>query len=205
MIELRIDKEMSSALLNPELNPRWPSISTAVEFIVSRLKTKEAANLVFVCTHNSRRSQFAHVWAEVFANSFGLKNVRCHSAGTEITACNERTIAALQRVGFEIVGEGESNPDFTCCYSDQYAPVVLFSSLLDDVGTDDFAAVMCCSDVDQRCPHVAGATVRIPLHYRDPKVSDDTDEESQTYDDRCREIGGDMMLLMSRVANQLDS
>ena len=77
--------------------------------------------VLFVCTHNSRRSQFAHVWAEVFAHHYGLDWVRCYSGGTEVTACDERTVAALRRAGFQVSASGAApNPIYQCKYSDVF-------------------------------------------------------------------------------------
>ena len=33
---------------------------------------KEIANLIFICTHNSRRSLLAQVWAQVAAHHYGF-------------------------------------------------------------------------------------------------------------------------------------
>ena len=41
--------------------------------------------LNFICTHNSRRSQFAQVWGQVASYYYGHK-VNCYSGGTEVTA-----------------------------------------------------------------------------------------------------------------------
>ena len=63
--------------------------------------------------------------------------------------------------------------------------------------------MMCCSDVDEKCPLVHGAAVRIPWHYDDPKVADDTDQEQARYDERSRQIGNDMYWMMSLAKQKL--
>ena len=159
---------------------------------------------MFVCTHNSRRSQFSHVWAAVAAHHFALDNVECYSGGTEVTACNERTIASLERYGFKVTKSGaESNPDYSVAFADSARPAECSSKLYTDPGLENFAAMMCCSDVDEKCPLVHGAAVRIPWHYDDPKVADDTDQEQARYDERSRQIGHDMYWMMSLAKAKL--
>lgn len=204
MIDPRILR-FDDGLVDAEQNPRWTQLSQAADFILSRHRLSKTADLMFVCTHNSRRSQFAHVWAEVFAHHYGLDWVRCYSGGTEVTACDERTVAALRRAGFQVSASGAApNPIYQCKYSDVFPSVICRSSLFETAGLQEFAAMMCCDDVDQRCPIVPGAIARIPLHYEDPKASDGTDAEASCYDQRCQQIGGDMMLLMATVAESKD-
>lgn len=204
-----LDHEFADVLVEREKNSRWDLLDQAADFIVARLDGGEYADLIFVCTHNSRRSQFAHAWAHVFAGVYGLTGIRCYSGGTEVTACNERTIASLERFGFQVQTNGGENPDYKLTYggftpasSPAISPVVCNSSLMTAHKVVDFAAFMCCSDADVKCPTVPGAAARYPLHYLDPKVADGTPEEVSRYDERCREIGRDMLLLMSEVSNR---
>ena len=177
---------------------RPKQITKGAQFLASKLSRGELADVMFVCTHNSRRSQFAHVWATVAASHFGLDGVRCYSGGTEVTACNERTIASLKRFGFEIEMTGrEANPMYLVHFSNDRPPIECNSKLYTAPGLSDFAAMMCCSDVDEKCPLVQGAAVRIPWHYEDPKVADDTDQETARYDERSLQIGHDMYHLMA--------
>ena len=58
---------------------------------------------------------------------------------------------------------------------------------------------MCCDDADAKCPIVPGATRRIPLHYQDPKVADDTPQQDVTYDRRSLQIAAEMYYLLQQV------
>ena len=49
---------------------------------------------------------------------------------------------------------------------------------------------MVCNDADQKCPTVPGATDRFAIPFVDPKVSDGTEAEAATYDERCAQIAG---------------
>ena len=65
--------------------------------------------------------------------------------------------------------------------------------------TKGFAAIMTCSHADKICPTVAGASLRVPVHYEDPKVSDGTPEEAATYDARAKQIATELFYVFSRV------
>ena len=91
----------NSAIKNGD---RCQSLDALVGFIQEKMKTtaQEAVDLVFICTHNSRRSQLAQIWAQRIADDLGLNFVRCHSAGTERTAFHPNAIAALVNRGFVV-------------------------------------------------------------------------------------------------------
>lgn len=57
-------------------------------------------NILFVCIHNSARSQMA----EAFLNSLGLKNVKAESAGLEEGRLNPIVVEAMKEVGIGISG-----------------------------------------------------------------------------------------------------
>lgn len=179
-----------------------------VKSIAGQLKKRGETSIVFVCTHNSRRSQFSQVWAHTAAAHYGLTKVRFASGGTEATAANIRTILALRRAGFSIkettVGV---NPVYTVSKAGATAGCRLFSKTYFDKSNPqrEFVAVVCCSDADEKCPIVKGAAARFPLHYVDPKVSDGTPKEEATYDERCRQIAAEMFYLISGVKQSADA
>ena len=78
------------------------------------------AKLTFVCTHNSRRSHLTQIWTQIAAAHYGVNHVQTFSGGTEVTACNPRTVAALKRCGlrFSIKAESSSNPHYAVAFSD---------------------------------------------------------------------------------------
>jgi len=161
-----------------------------------------SVDLIFVCTHNSRRSQLAQIWAALAAEQFGLKSVCCFSCGTEATACNARTIAALERAGLRFTKTGdEANPVYHLATEDRSSNIDLFSKVFEhpSLPKNEFVAMMCCDHADKNCPNIRGASYRIPLWYVDPKVSDDRSDEAMVYDERCRQIAAEMFLLMKLV------
>ena len=79
-----------------QLSQQYESISlerkVLLEKIASYIQQKKDANLpiqlIYVCTHNSRRSHFGQIWATVAAEYFGVNKVTTFSGGTEATAFN---------------------------------------------------------------------------------------------------------------------
>jgi hypothetical protein len=174
--------------------------------ISGRLRSeKGGAWLIYICTHNSRRSHMAQLWAQTAACYYGLDQVNTYSGGTEATACNIRTASALRRAGFSIVSEeGGENPVYLIQFSDERPPMRAYSKIYNQGNNpkDDFIALMCCSQADMSCPIVDGASSRYAIHYVDPKDCDDSEEEIFAYDSRCREIAREMFYLMSAVSNR---
>jgi len=182
-------------------------LDPAVDFVVERISAGEPVQLTFICTHNSRRSHLAQIWAQVAADYFQLPGVETYSGGTEATACNIRTVRSLRRAGLQLVASTESdNPVYLVQYADNRAPLEVYSKVYNAQPNPQqgYAAMMCCSDVDEHCPIVHGAAARIPLHYVDPKESDDTPQEAATYDERSIEIGREMFYVFSQVAMRVD-
>ena len=186
---------------------RRETLDKIAEEIAVRLKYRKSANLTFICSHNSRRSHMSQLWVQTASCYYGFDEVHSFSGGTEATACNARTVTALRRVGFSVVSTTqEENPEYLIQFSDQRPPVRAYSKLYDAEGNpkEDFIALMCCSRADKTCPIVHGATSRYAIHYVDPKLCDDTEEETSQYDARCREIAREMFYIMSQVQEWID-
>src|SRR5215470_8456282 len=77
-------------------------LNTIANDVAARLEAGKPADMTFICTHNSRRSHMSQIWAATAAYYYGLDNVHTFSGGTQATACNCRTVAAMRRVGFDI-------------------------------------------------------------------------------------------------------
>lgn len=165
-----------------------------------------ACNLNFICTHNSRRSQFAQTMCKVVQAWMNVHYVESFSGGTEVTACNHRTIEALERTGLTVSVEGDINPIYSITDSQLDIDGELWSKLYDDSKNPNkqFAAIMTCDHADDNCPFIPGAEIRIPLTYVDPKYADDTDEEVTAYDLTCKIIATDMIRLFRAVQSLTD-
>lgn len=171
-------------------------------FVGNKQQSGETANLIFICTHNSRRSHLSQIWAATAAAHYGIaESVNTYSGGTEATAFNPRAVAAIKRAGLQVENPGGENPRYKVTYSDDGKVMECFSKKYDhpENASENFAAVMTCSEADKNCPFIPGASLRIPIPYVDPKESDGTDQEAATYDERCRQIATEMFYLMSNV------
>ena len=58
--------------------------------------------IIFICTHNSRRSQFSQVWAYISSLYFKLDFLEFYSGGTEVDSVNLNVINALINSGLKI-------------------------------------------------------------------------------------------------------
>ncbi len=170
-------------------------------YIDQKLSNGDTVKLNFICTHNSRRSHLAQIWTATAAAHFGVDHIETYSGGTEATAFNPRAASALERAGFRIENPGGDNPEYRVHYSDSHLPLIAFSKTFDYPSNphSGFAAIMTCSDADENCPFIPGAEYRASVNYIDPKVSDGTDEEAATYDERCRQIAAEMFYMISRL------
>ena len=160
------------------------------------------AKLVFICTHNSRRSHLAQIWAQTAAHYFGIPTVETYSGGNEATAFNPRAVTAIARAGFRVEQSSQDiNPVYRVSFADGMDPMECFSKVYDQPPnpTHDFCAVMTCSQADNACPLVIGATDRIAIPFDDPKVFDGTGQEAAKYDERCRQIAREMLYVFSQV------
>ncbi|MFK8057402.1 MAG: protein-tyrosine-phosphatase [Saprospiraceae bacterium] len=184
-----------------QISPERKLLLTRLADYIAHRRQEGIVKLNFICTHNSRRSHLAMIWAAVAAADLGLTDIETFSGGTEATAFNPRAVAALERIGFQIKNPGGENPHYLIQFSGDRPALVCFSKTYDDSAnpTKDFAAVMTCSDADENCPFIPGVNLRLPLTYEDPKLADDTPEEENRYNERSRQIGREIFYAFSLV------
>lgn len=180
-------------------------LSEISQFVEGRIRSGKEARLVFICTHNSRRSHLAQIWAHTAAGIYGVPKVKTYSGGTEATAFNPSAVGAVERAGFLVMTTGDSdNPKYEVRYGQAAPPMVAFSKIYSDRANPHagFCAVMTCSDADENCPVVHGAETRVAIPYEDPKAFDGTPEEAAKYDERCRQIAREMLWVFSVVSGR---
>lgn len=181
---------------------RKKRLDEIADYIAQKKKNGTPIQLNFICTHNSRRSQFGQAWANVAAAFYGIQNVTSFSGGTEATAANIRCMKALERAGFLLnIHEQSNNPKYLLKFTEADQGTIFFSKKFNDSAnpTKNFAAIMVCSQADEACPFVAGAEKRFAIPYSDPKVADNTPQETQVYDERCRQIAREVFYIFSKV------
>jgi arsenate reductase len=175
------------------------------DYIVSKKQAGKEVKLTVICTHNSRRSHIGQLWLAAASVFYEVKRLTAYSGGTEATAFNTRAVAAMRRMGFDISEAEGENPHYLTKLGKDVAEITLFSKRYDDPANPKrgFAAIMVCSDADEACPFIPGAERRFAIRYEDPKSSDGTSEEAAIYDERCRQIGREMLFAMRHAGQRL--
>jgi arsenate reductase len=173
-----------------------------VDFIQGKVDTDQEIRLNLICTHNSRRSHLSQVWAQTAAAHYGIINVFCYSGGTEATAMFPMAAKTLAKEGFQIktIAEG-NNPVYAIKYAENEHPIIGFSKTFDDDFNpkSGFAAILTCSSADQGCPFIAGAELRIPITFEDPKAFDNTPQQAEKYEERSLQIATEMFYVFSQI------
>ncbi|MFA7448959.1 MAG: protein-tyrosine-phosphatase [Weeksellaceae bacterium] len=190
--------------LNPETisNQRKAVLQPLIDYIQSKVSNHQDIRINFICTHNSRRSHLAQIWAQTLAYHFTIKNLFCYSGGTEATALFPVVVETLQNLGFKIKSISESNnPIYSIKYADNAYPIIGFSKKLDDDFNpkSEFAAIMTCSQADDGCPFVVGAEKRIPITFEDPKIFDGTPQQAEKYQERSLQIATELFYVFSQI------
>ncbi|MDA6068905.1 protein-tyrosine-phosphatase [Flavobacterium sp. AC] len=181
---------------------RKDTLQPLVEFVQSKFDYQQEIRLNLICTHNSRRSHLAQVWAQTAAHYYGIGNIFCYSGGTEATALFPKVTETLEKSGFKIkvLSEG-NNPVYMIKFSENEIPVIVFSKTYDDDFNPQnrFAAIMTCSQADGGCPFITGAEKRIAITYEDPKDFDNTIEQTEKYQERSLQIATEMFYVFSQI------
>jgi protein-tyrosine phosphatase/arsenate reductase len=192
-----------------QLSQQFESISSDRKVLLEKISSyiqqkkdaKSPIQLIYVCTHNSRRSHFGQIWAAVAAEYFGVNEVSTFSGGTEATAFNPNAIQALRGLGFEIT---EMDTTLNTKYEVDFGgskPIVCFSKVYDDASnpSSNFAAIMTCGDAEENCPFIPGVELRIGTTYDDPKSFDGTDFQDEKYIERALQIGLETLYVFSKI------
>jgi len=110
--------------------------------------------VLFLCTHNSCRSQMA----EGLINQDLGHRYQAFSAGTEATRVNPRAIKVMQEINIDISGHR--------------------SKILDEFGQERFDYVITlCGDAHERCPLFFGGVERLHIGFHDPSIASGSEEE----------------------------
>ncbi|WP_124979144.1 arsenate-mycothiol transferase ArsC [Nonlabens xiamenensis] len=181
---------------------RKQNLNQLRDFVQDRKDHSQIINLIFICTHNSRRSHLSQVWAQTMAAYFKLSNLFCYSGGTEATALFPAAAEALVAAGFrmETLSNGK-NPIHSIRFDQASPSIIGFSKKYDHLfnPTQDFAAILTCSSADNDCPFIPGALRRIALPYQDPKSSDGSPEQEEVYFSRSLEIAAELYYVFSQI------
>lgn len=174
------------------------------QIIRQKIADGNKIQLVYICTHNSRRSHLGQVWAATAAAYYKVNHVTTFSGGTEATAFNHNAIKALERSGFIVEKqENNHNPKYQVFFGENQS-TICFSKKFDDQANprDNFIAVMTCSDADENCPYIPGCDARIGTTYNDPKAYDNTIMVDEKYMERSNQIALESLYVFSNIRDK---
>ena len=183
---------------------RQEVLEVLIDSIQHQINFKQAIRLNFICTHNSRRSHFAQIWAQTIANYFNL-DVACYSCGTEATALFPKVIETLEKTGFVFEKlSNETNPIYAIKFDKNEQPIIGFSKEMDHAfnPSSGFIAIMTCSQAAEDCPLVFGADQRISLPFNDPKAFDDTKIQGDKYLETSTIIATELHYVFSQIKRE---
>jgi arsenate reductase (thioredoxin) len=116
-------------------------------------KMNRPIRVLFVCTHNSARSQMAEGWLRAMAGD----HFEVASAGTEATRVHPLAIRVMDEVGIDLTGHTSKTIDTFLGERWDYVFTV-------------------CDSANERCPVFPAATTRIHWSFDDPSRATGTDE-----------------------------
>ena len=183
-------------------NERKVLLEKIAQYISAKKENNLSIQLMYVCTHNSRRSHFGQIWAAVASEYYHVNNVTTFSGGTEATAFNPNAIQGLREIGFDIHAKDQtSNPMYEVFFSEKSNPSRCFSKVYNDVSnpSSNFAAIMTCGDAEENCPFIPGVELRIGTTYDDPKAFDGTPQQAEKYRERALQIAKETLYVFSKV------
>jgi arsenate reductase len=114
----------------------------------------ERARVLFLCTHNSARSQMA----EGILRHLGGERFEVHSAGTGATHVRPLAIRAMDEIGIDISGQESKRLERYLEESFDYVITV-------------------CDDANEACPFFPGAANRLHWSFKGPSRARGSEEE----------------------------
>jgi arsenate reductase (thioredoxin) len=122
--------------------------------VVAAAEAGERARVLFLCTHNSARSQMA----EGLLRHLAGDSFEAHSAGTEATLVRPLAIRTMDEIGIDISGQE--------------------SKTLQRYLSEPFDYVITvCDDANEACPFFPGARNRLHWSLEDPSRAEGSEEE----------------------------
>jgi arsenate reductase (thioredoxin) len=121
---------------------------------VSAAEEPQRSRVLFLCTHNSARSQMA----EGLLRHLAGDRFEAFSAGTEATRVRPLAIMAMEEIGIDISGQE--------------------SKALDRYLNEPFDCVITvCDDANEACPFFPWAQSRLHWSFEDPSRAEGSEEE----------------------------
>lgn len=145
--------------------------------IAAKLETP--IRILFLCTHNSARSQMA----EGLARHLGNGRVEAYSAGTESTFVKPEAIEAMRQRGIDITGQK--------------------SEILTKYLDDEFDYVITvCDSARESCPVFPGGKHQIHWSFADPSDVEEPTARQAAFNRTARELTTRIQFLIMLAARQ---
>ena len=123
--------------------------------------------VLFVCIHNSARSQMA----EAFLNRIGGEYFEAESAGLEPGTLNPFVVKVMAEIGYDL------SKNKTKSVFDMYKAGKTY----------DYVITVCDPEAAERCPIFPGKVERLHWGFRDPSSFQGTDEEKLAFTRQVRD------------------
>ena len=202
MVLKKITETIQGLALHSIAEERKATLQEFIDYLQYKVALGARVNLNFICTHNSRRSHLAQIWAQTMACYFNIDSLFCFSGGTEATALYPSVKETLEGQGFEFeITSAGTNPHYQIRFSDNKPAIIAFSKKYDALinPSSNFAAIMTCSHADENCPIIPGAEKRILMNYEDPKKYDNSNLEAAMYAACSLQIACEMYHVFSAI------
>jgi len=124
-------------------------------------------SVLFVCIHNSARSQMA----EAFLNQLCSDEFHAHSAGLEPGKLNPVVVEAMREIGVDISGKKTKS----------------VAEMLESKQTFAFVITVCDETSAERCPIFPGGTTRLHWGFPDPSSFQGAPEERLAFTRKVRD------------------
>ena len=112
------------------------------------------ARVLFLCVHNSARSQMAEGMLRAWAGD----RFDAHSAGSEATEVRPLAIRAMSEIGIDISGQRSK-------------------AVAEYSGQPFDYAITVCDDAKEACPYFGGARKQLHWAFDDPAAAEGSDED----------------------------
>jgi len=113
--------------------------------------------VLFVCVHNSARSQMAEAWM----NHLCPERFLASSAGLEPGTLNPLAVAVMKEAGIDISGKSTRGIDDVIAAGETF----------------DYVVTVCDEASAERCPYFPGQGRRLHMGFPDPGAVEGTEEE----------------------------
>jgi len=185
---------------------RKENLNIMGEYILSGYSVESEISLLFICDKNSRRSQFAQIWAQTASYYYKIDNFKASSGGLSETAINYHIIESLRRAGFSVTAAEvySQNPVYLLSIGRKYPDIFIFSKKFDywNNPSADFASVYCSKNEKYNELKLLGSDQIIKIPYENVQIFDSSVGGAQKNDQVCHEIAREMFYVMDYVSQK---